>query len=226
MGIDPFEDMQQFLQGKVAPLVIDVGANIGQSATKFKKIFPTSIIHSFEPSPSTFQKLNENCASLDGVTTWNFGIGSTNSTIPFLENEFSDMSSFLAPSEFSWGKVVKTTDVKVITLDDFSQDQSIDYVHVLKSDTQGFDFEVFKGASRLMDRNKIALIYFEIIFSDMYKNLPLFYEIFRYLSERNFSLVSFYDQHYQKDLVSWTDALFVNREFNCKRSMKPSADIK
>jgi len=68
-----------------------------------------------------------------------------------------------------------------------------------------------------MEEDRIALIYFEFIFSDMYENLPSFHDVFRYLCELNYSLVTFYESHFQEELVSWTDALFINREFNRRR---------
>ena len=42
------------------PLIIDVGANEGQSIDRFKKIFKNPIIHSFEPNPDEFKKLKKN----------------------------------------------------------------------------------------------------------------------------------------------------------------------
>jgi FkbM family methyltransferase len=217
IGVDPFVDMQLFLNGHKHPVIFDVGANVGQSVYRFRDAFPASVIHSFEPSPSTYEQLKAHCGTLPGVNTWNCGVGSTDATLVFQENEYSDMSSFLTPSVFSWGKVVKSTSVEVTTLDSFARNHDIDFVHILKSDTQGFDFEVFKGASHLMEEDRIGLIYFEFIFSDMYENLPSFNDVFRYLRELNYSLVTFYESHFQEELVSWTDALFINREFNRRR---------
>jgi hypothetical protein len=57
------------------------------------------------------------------------------------------------------------------------------------------------------------MIYFEVIFSEMYKDLPSFGQIYNYLIERNFSLVSFYKFYYQEQLASWTDALFVHKSY-------------
>jgi FkbM family methyltransferase len=216
-GKDPFSDMQRLLAGWKAPVVFDVGANVGQSVALFKEAFPSSVIHSFEPSPTTFQLLSENCRNVPSFQAWNYGVGSQEATLALLESERSDMSSFLAPSTTAGCHVAKVTEVPVVTLDSFADQQGIDFIHVLKSDTQGYDFEVFKGASRLMQENKIGLIYFEFIFSDMYKGLPKFHEVFRYLSENNFDLVTFYDSHFQEDLVSWTDALLINRKFREKR---------
>jgi hypothetical protein len=73
--------------------------------------------------------------------------------------------------------------------------------------------EVFKGAERTIRENRIGLIYFEIIFCDMYKNLPSFSEVYDFLTGRDFLLVSFYQFHYQEQLASWTDALFVHKSY-------------
>jgi FkbM family methyltransferase len=213
MGMDPISDMQHFLRGCEEPLILDVGANVGQSVDRFKRAFPNSSIHSFEPSPSTYEKLKQRCCQYQEVKAWNYGVGTTNTTLEFQENSFSDMSSFLTPDKKSWGEVVKVTNVKVVTLDSFAEDHNLDFIHILKSDTQGYDFEVLKGARQLMNENRIGLIYFEVIFSEMYKNLPQVHEILKYLHENNYSLVTFYEQFYQEELLSWTDALFINQEY-------------
>lgn len=217
LGMDPFQDMRRFLGGEGSPLVLDVGANVGQTVERVQGVFPGARIHSFEPSPGTFEVLKRNCAGRENVTLWNRGVGSAEGRLMFQENERSDMSSFLAPGERCWGRVVKETEVEVVTLDAFARREGIEFVHVLKSDTQGFDFEVFKGAEGLMAEGRIALIYFEFIFSDMYQQLPPFHEVFKHLTERRFALVSFYESHYQRELVSWTDALFIHLPFHEKR---------
>lgn len=217
MGIDPFADMQRFVKAEDKMVVFDVGGNLGQSVKRIRNAFPNASVHSFEPSPSTFKKLKANCEGMADVKTWNNGVGSTNGTLSFQENDHSDMSSFLQPSQNAWGKVVRSTEVPVIRVDSFAKEQKIDFIHILKSDTQGYDFEVLKGAEGLMKENKVGLVYFEFIFSEMYKNLPPFNEVFKYLMEQNFALVTFYRAHFQKDLIGWTDVMFVNREFYQKR---------
>src|ERR1700722_3433811 len=213
---DPFEDMAFFLANTERPTVFDVGANVGQSVKKFRHSMPECVIHSFEPSPRTYGRLRETCAGIQGVSTWNCGVGATNGQMPLLENVESDMTSVLEPSEFAWGHADKTTMVDLVTLDDFSAKNGIDYIHILKSDTQGYEFEVFSGARRLMAENKIGLIYFEVIFSDMYKGTRPFDEILKLLFEHGFLLVSFYTPHFQKNLLSWTDVLFINSRYYAK----------
>lgn len=212
-GVDPYVDMQRFLHGQPDLMLLDIGANVGQSTCRFKEFFPTAEVHAFEPSPTTFQQLQTQCAGQKDVHLWNNGVGSVDSSLTFQENEHSDMSSFLAPSQAAWGKVTKSTTVPVITLDKFAKEHGVEFVHVLKSDTQGYDWEVFKGARGLMAENRIALIYFEFIFSDMYTGLPRFDEVYRYLTDNNFLLVTFYQAHYQQNRIGWTDFLFVNRAY-------------
>lgn len=120
------------------------------------------------------------------------------------------MSSFFKPSKTAWGELVTTTDVEVTTLDDYCISNQINHVHVLKTDTQGYDLEVLKGAESLLTRGAISLIYCELIFSEMYENMPHVDELFKFLRQHKYRLVSFYDQNYQNNSLSWTDALFIS----------------
>jgi hypothetical protein len=130
-----------------------------------------------------------------------------------LENTNSTMSSFLPLSKFGWGNIKQETIVEVKTVDQFCQEKNIERIDILKSDTQGFELEVFKGAEHTIKANKIGLICFEIIFSDMYKELPSFAQVCDFLESRDFLLVSFYKFSYQEDLASYTDALFINKSY-------------
>ena len=44
---------------KKNPIIFDVGANIGQSIIRFRKNFPDSIIHSFEPVEKEYVNLKK-----------------------------------------------------------------------------------------------------------------------------------------------------------------------
>jgi FkbM family methyltransferase len=225
LGQDPFKDMHFFLAGNKSPVILDVGANTGESVYSFKEMSPGSSIHSFEPSPRTYAQLTENCKKFDNVKTWNCGVGSSPGTLPFLENNYSSMSSFLPPGEEADGEIEMTTNVEVWTLDSFATKQNVEFVHILKSDTQGYDFHVLKGAEGLMKENRIGMIYFEFIFYKQYKDLPPFDEVFRFLLDRNFSLVSFYRPFFHNDLLGWTDMLFINADYKQRRIARPGGGI-
>lgn len=219
-GKDAFYDMSRYIKGCVNPVIFDVGANVGQSVANFKNKFPTAIIHSFEPSPSTYDLLQKNVKSFDGVSTWNIALGASNSVLTFHENSFSDMSSFLSPGGSAWGEVVRQSEVSVRTMDSFCLENSVDHINILKCDTQGYDLEVFRGASSLMKNGRIDLLYYEAIFSDLYQNAPGFCEILNFLKSNGFELVTFYQSNMLNDLLGWVDVLFVSRSFY-ERNRKP-----
>ena len=215
IGRDSLNDMSIFTHND-QPTIFDIGANTGQSIHTFRSRFPKSKIHSFEPSPTTFEILKQQESDKKDIHLWNCGMGSTTGEMTFLENSNSTMSSFLPLGKVGWGEVEKETIVEVKTIDQFCLDENIEKIDILKSDTQGFELEVFKGANNSIQENKIGLIYCEMIFSDMYENLPPFTKTYDYLTNNNFSLVSFYQTYYQNQLASWTDALFVHDSYNTK----------
>jgi hypothetical protein len=143
-------------------------------------------------------------------------MGSARGQLPLLENVASDMTSFLEPSTSAWGSVDKTTLVDVMTLDAFAAEQGIGRIDVLKSDTQGFEFEVLSGAKGLMAENRISMVYFEMIFSDMYKAMRPVDQVLGLLGENGFLPVSFYEPNYQGGLLSWMDALFIHGKFHAQ----------
>jgi FkbM family methyltransferase len=217
LGVSPFLDMQKLVRAQSPPMILDVGANEGQSLDRFKKTFPSSIIHSFEPGRAAFQRLSERARAYTGVHLWNSALGATAGEQVLFENTNTDMNSFLPLSSAGWGQVEGESLVTMTTVDDFLKTNGIEKVDILKSDTQGYDYEVLKGAEEAIQTNKIGLVYFEFIFSDMYKTLPPFDRVFRHLIDRNFALVSMYDFHHQNELASFADILFVNRDYRTSR---------
>ena len=223
IGQSPLPDMKRFVPADRQPVILDVGANTGQSVKRFRRAFPSSVIHSFEPSRRIFAQLKANIADKGAVFAWNVALGAAVGRQTFLENTHSDMSSFLELSRNGWGKIEEKSTVNVWTVDSFLEEQKIAFVDILKSDTQGYEFEVFKGAEEAMRRNRIGLLYFEFIFSDMYKDLPRFDEMFRHLIDRGFLLVSIYELRHQHNLASWGDALFVSQQYYAQAAQAGNA---
>jgi len=208
-GLDPFQDLQR-LSGNGPLVIFDVGANVGQSILNLRRVFRRPTIHAFEPGKETFVQLRSRTSGLPGLHLNNCALGSQSGVMTFMANRESEMSSLLEPSVACWGTVQERRDTVVRTLDEYCVENNIAAIDILKSDTQGFDLEVIKGARELLGRNVIHLIYLEIILSEMYKGLPSVHEIYSFLTEQGFSLVSFYQFHYQHPGAAWTDALFVN----------------
>ena len=209
-GLNPMHDLKKLMNTK-SPIIFDVGANKGQSIKIFYTLFPKCKIHAFEPSKETFQELSKKFKKSDKLNLWNIGFGASEKRLSFFENSCSDMSSFLKPSTEAWGEIIKESELDIHTLYSFCHKNNIDKIDLLKIDTQGYDLEVLKGASQILKRGKVRLVFIELIFSDMYTGMPQVGEIFNFLYEMNFSLVTIYPLHYRNGLASFTDALFMHK---------------
>jgi FkbM family methyltransferase len=211
LGEDPYRDMRRLVTGS-QPVTVDVGANIGQTVERLRATFEQPQIHSFEPSPATFAELERRTGSLPGVHLSNCALGAAPGTMELIENTHSDMSSMLEPGSEPWGEVKGRVEVPARTLDGYADEHGIERIDVLKSDTQGFDLEVLRGATDLLTKRRIRLVFLEVNFNDAYQGLPRLDEIYGFLHERGFRLVAFYSFHYQPDRASWADAMFINPE--------------
>ena len=212
LGIDPYLDMKKFVVADF-PVLFDVGANYGQTIDEFTEVFPNSTIHSFEPSPDVFDFLVRKAAKIKNIQVWNYGVGSSPKTLVLNENSHQNMSSFLTMGKEGWGSIEKQTSVTMTTIDLFFKEQNIKKIDALKIDTQGFELEVLKGAQQCMKENKIGLLYFEVTFIDMYKNLPTFGELYDFVIKNGFELVSVYPIKYKNKLAGWTDVLFKHKNY-------------
>jgi FkbM family methyltransferase len=212
LGCNPFWDMKQ-LVGKVQPVLFDVGANIGQTITEFRKRFIRPVIHGFEPSPSTYAKLRARMNGTPDVHLQNFALGANRDRRVLLENSVSALTSLLPPGEASWGEIVNQTQVDVHTLDTYCKDNGITHIDVLKSDTQGFDLEVLKGGIGLLTEHRVHLVFVELNFFELYKGLARFEEVYFFMRDLGFVPVAFYNQHTRDSGIEWADGMFVDSKY-------------
>jgi FkbM family methyltransferase len=215
-GSSPMQDMLRLTQlaGLSNGLTIfDVGANIGDTVAQFHSSFPDATIHAFEPSIETYKRLAVNTTQIRGIMLNNMGLGASDGQQAFHESSMPVMSSFLEPDKDCWGELTRDSTVRMATIDSYCVSHNISRIDILKSDTQGYEMEVLRGAEGMLRSGSIYLIYMEIIFSDMYKGLPGLDHIFRLVCDRGFRLVTFYRFEFQNHRAGWTDALFASDRF-------------
>jgi FkbM family methyltransferase len=211
VGHDPYQDMRRLTETIARPMFFDVGANVGQSVDRIRTYFDHPVIHSFEPSPETFVRLQEAAWNIADVTLNNIALGRKSGTAELVENTDPALSSLLEPGPDIWGSMKRKTTITVSTLDEYCTQNSIGHIDVLKLDTQGFELDVLHGAETLFSEGRVGAVFMEITLSEMYKGLPRLDELYRFMIERGFVLVAFYDFHYQKNRLGWCDALFARR---------------
>ena len=212
VGDDCYWDIKKSLRGNDKPVVIDVGANAGQTIARVLEVAPHARIHSFEPSPSVFAELTTRYGGYSNVDLWNCGCGSRPGSLVLHENEFSEISSFLLPGKVGWGSVTKSVEVPVVSLDEWAERNQIGAVDILKSDTQGFDLEVLKGAERLFSQGRIRIVLCEVNFLPLYAGMGRFEDLYSFLVDHKFAMVSLYKPKYHNGLMRDADILFVRNE--------------
>lgn len=89
------------------PVIFDVGANIGQSIDIFREAHRNAIIHSFEPSPSPFQKLQQEYGSSPRITLNNLALGDSEGQAVLYQQPFSKLDSLLRVDYETWRKISK-----------------------------------------------------------------------------------------------------------------------
>lgn len=194
-------------------VVFDVGANSGDTVSKIKKEIPSAIIHCFEPSKVVFKYLIDNVKTFSNVTCNQVAVGNENTTLKFNEYSWSVLNSFLK-RKYTTSKISEKYFVDVITLDSYIDKEKIDYVNLLKTDTEGFELNVLKGAATTFKLNKVQFVLVEAFFDENYIGQASFGQIYDYLIDNGFELVRFYDFTYTKDnLLSRSDVLFYNSNF-------------
>src|SRR2546423_14886944 len=80
LGLELEQDLQRLIAANPVGCVFDVGANVGQSAQRFSRAFPSAQIYSFEPVKKTFDQLQARTAELPNVRVINRAMGAARGT--------------------------------------------------------------------------------------------------------------------------------------------------
>jgi hypothetical protein len=89
-----FDDIYKIKIKDKKPVIFDVGANQGQSIIRFKKIFPKSTIHAFEPNAIEFKKLILKFKNDKSIILNNYGVGDKKEIKELLITQITGNSSF------------------------------------------------------------------------------------------------------------------------------------
>jgi FkbM family methyltransferase len=89
-----WDAQRQLLNGK-ADIIFDVGANRGETALRYKDIFPAAAIHAFEPFPESCEKFLENHKFNSNVVLNKIALSSNIGKTKFNVNSSVDTNSLL-----------------------------------------------------------------------------------------------------------------------------------
>lgn len=224
-GTDFVEDVRTLFWHRPPEIIFDIGAHVGRESERWHRGFPRARIHAFEPAPDTFARLAARVASHPRITPWNLAVGEAPGRLPMRIFSADETNSLLPmspnASEFVGRDGVvaeRIVEIDVTTVDRFAAEHQIDAIDVLKSDTQGYELHVLRGASDLVARGRIGALILELSFVPHYEGQALFPEVYEHLNERGFRLVGLYQpSRNHVYALNWCDALFVMPDYVAPR---------
>jgi FkbM family methyltransferase len=211
--VDLEQDIRLLIPKK-NPLLIDVGANTGQTIHMFKRLFERPVIHAFEPNRSLVDgQLTAAFGQDKNVTLNAAGLGAKEGTLTLHRFEKDQMSSFL-PMErgernpYADEAVVASSEVPVWTLDQYAKKHGMEKIDLLKIDTQGYDLQVLLGAEDQLAAGNVGLVMLEINFIPLYVGQPAFGDLDAFLRKRGYALVDLYEKIWVENRIGWCNGLY------------------
>lgn len=218
-GLDPWADLAELFRNKQPKTVFDIGANLGQTSAQMAATLPGTKIFAFEPNPALFPDLQRNLAGFPQVTAFQIAFGGEQGRIALNICGSSLNSSVLNYSrEDGNDRIVNQVEVPMDTVDHFCAERGIEAIDLLKTDVQGYDLNVFRGAKGLIQAGKIHAVFCEVNFHKLYDGQCSFQEILTFFEGHGFFLCGFYDVVREEGFhIHWADALFIRPDHFGKR---------
>lgn len=187
--------LEVVVAGQVIDLVLDVGANTGQTGEHLRAHGYRGRIISFEPQSSAYQSLL--IASRDDAS-WecrHLALGESCGTLPMRLSKFTPSSSLLrmAPTHTAvWPGTEESgvEEVEVRPLDSLANElQLTNHRVMLKIDVQGYEIAVLRGAIQTLSCIQAASI--ELLFAPLYDGQSRYFEVMALLEESGLQFAGF-----------------------------------
>jgi len=138
-------------------VVVDAGANIGiYSQFLSRCVGPTGVVHSFEPSPENFNRLQSAVRDLANVRLSQAALGECSQSA---ELYLSDKLNVDHRTYATDGDSRRAVQIDIVALDDFFEPgQRVD---LIKMDIQGYELHALRGANRVLADNPTAKLLLE-----------------------------------------------------------------
>ena len=164
MNFSKYEPEETEMMLKLIPCearVFDIGANVGWYSFLFAANDPNARIYSFEPIPSTFEKLevNHELNNFKNISLYNFGFSDTEKELTFYY--YPEGSGNASSVNVSDRKDITEVKGEVKKIDDCFLEIS-DRVDFIKCDVEGAELLVFKGGEKIISQQK-PIIFSEIL---------------------------------------------------------------
>jgi len=220
-GLDFVEDLKQFFPTQEKIIILDVGANIGQSARPLANVFRSAEIHCFEPSKENYKVLTQEIRGDKNIYAYQFAVGDTSENKLLLLESHPTAHRIIENNQDSG----VTELVQTITLDDFCKSHNIDRVNILKIDTEGYDLKVLQGITALLSKGSVDVIHCEAGMSRTNETHVPFGDIHEFLIHYGYFLFGLYEQMWEfklgKPYLRRTNVTFISPGLSGENQKQP-----
>lgn len=212
-GLDWIDDAADILKARGIPprIVMDIGANRGQTSKRLARGFPQAEVHCYEPTPASRQVLVERMRRFSNAKIHGHAFGPERKMGRFFLRDHHESNSFLQLEEGQAPSGAEEfIEVEMRQLDEYVPDMGWKDVHVLKINAEGYDLAILKGGHKLLAEGGIHLIFTEVNFKQLYQGQGGFLDMHSYLCGLGYSLVGCYETaSLPTGESAWSNGLYV-----------------
>ncbi|MBR8828141.1 MAG: FkbM family methyltransferase [Gomphosphaeria aponina SAG 52.96 = DSM 107014] len=170
-----------------------VGAHQGNYASMvLEKIGNKVKLFCFEPSPSSFEALQNRLGKIENVQLFNLGLSDQEGEVTLYATGRKIASLYKQHLHGENLENYQEEKIKLVTLEKFCQAEKIHQIDFLKLDVEGHELKILDGAKEKIKSQQISLIQFEFgetnissrtYFRDYFELLHPYYNIYRILPQ-------------------------------------------
>lgn len=206
-------------------IFIDVGAHFGETVELFNKNLNIKKFHCFEPSKENFKVLKKKLSKKNffgKIKINNYGLGDTSEQMYLnytKETSSSTINDLNLNSKYLEKKLnilnIENSEdyflkekINIKTLDDYFVKNNLSEIHILKIDTEGYEFKVLNGISKKNFKKINYIVIEKQLDKGLFKNYS-FTPIRKKLIENNFKLI----KKFKDPIWSYEDHIYENKKF-------------
>ena len=180
--------------------IIDIG--VAKGTDFLLKEFPKAKFFFIEPNPFFFNFIENTLLKKYNSKLFKVAAGNEDGPKKLLSSE--GFSSFYERQDY---KVKEKIEVNISKLDEILKNESLNGKNLLKIDTEGFELEVLKGATKTLE--SISYLVLELRIENINTYNPS--EIISFLYNKNFIFYKIIKISYTKNGISYMDVIFVKK---------------
>jgi FkbM family methyltransferase len=221
--------LQHILSGIEEPIILDVGANIGQYSIALASALPTCRCYALEPNPITFEQLVLNTNIYPNILPLNYGAGSQREHIKLFiyKTDSSTSHASLYRDVFKECHMQNEDGIEEVScivdkIDDLIESCIIPEatIHFIKIDTEGHELQGLKGALCAIRMRGVRAVQFEfnemnvisrVFLKDFYDLLGDDWDFFRLDTQKLISLGSRYDS--ANEIFKFQNIIAIQKSF-------------